>query len=54
MKQYNVQLRVKNGGTQNVFVTTSRKEAACFCKGKNIESEKLNSPNRYFFEETEC
>lgn len=53
MTQYHVQLRVQNGGVQNVFTTTDRKYAASYCKSRNEQNEKLGSPNRYFFETTE-
>lgn len=54
MTTYNVQLRVQNGGTQNIFTTCDRKYAACYCKSRNAENEKFGSPNRYFFETTEA
>lgn len=46
---YFVYIKVKNGGETRVFSTFDRKQAACFVSGKNKESIKLNSPNRYFF-----
>lgn len=54
MTTYNVQIRVQNGGTQNIFTTCDRKYAACYCKSRNAENEKFGSPNRYFFETTEA
>ena len=53
MIKYIVQLKVNNGGVSNVFTTTDRQHAACFCKSKNEEYEKAGSPNRYFFDTVE-
>jgi hypothetical protein len=50
---FNVILRVKNGGEQNVFSTQDRQYAASFCKSKNDFYRKVGSSNRYHFEETD-
>ena len=49
---YHVLLKVKNGGTTRIFSTHDRQQAASFCKNKNEFYQKVNSPNRCLFEET--
>lgn len=53
MTNYIVQLKVNNGGVSNVFSTTDRQHAACFCKSNNEAYAKAGSPNRYFFDTLE-
>lgn len=52
MSMYSVSLKVKNGGSTHVFSTHDRQHAACYCQSKNDYYRKVNSPNRYYFEET--
>lgn len=49
--KYVVILKCKTGDQHNVFTTTDRQHAACYCKNQNEWYKLTGSPNRYYFEE---
>ena len=51
--KYVVCLKCKTGIQHNVFTTTDRQHAACYCRDINEWYKMIGSPNRYYYEEVQ-